>query len=110
VTITASVMFSTAVATAPPFRCIVSVSGVNEGGIRFRHNSPSISNGAVQNQGPSPTVTLLAALTTASAATRPPLCGRAEPGADEREFGASRRRGVAEIAIGCEPAPGLCRR
>src|SRR6266852_3632762 len=40
--------------------------------------SPSISNGAAQNHGPSPTVTLPTALTTASAATWTPLCVSAD--------------------------------
>ena len=57
------------------------MSGVNEGGSPRPPNSLSSSNGAAQNHGPSPTVTLPTALTTASAPTvTPPLvCADAEP-------------------------------
>src|ERR1700682_334152 len=72
VTTTASVVFSTDVAAAPPLMRMVSMSGVNDGGSPRPPYSPSISNGAAQNHGPSPTVTLPTALTTASAATRTP--------------------------------------
>src|ERR1700737_4997550 len=72
VTTTASVVFSTDVAAAAPLSRIVSMSGVNEDGNPRPPNSPSISNGAAQNHGPSPTVTLPRALTTASAATLTP--------------------------------------
>src|SRR6202046_2096217 len=73
VTTTASVVFSTAVAAAPPLRRAVSMSGVNAGGNPRPPNSPPTSKGAAQNHGPSPTVTVPTALTTASAATRMPL-------------------------------------
>src|SRR5580692_3740981 len=81
VTTTASVVFSTAVAAAPPLRRAVSMSGVNEGGDPRPPYSPPISNGAAQNHGPSPTVTAPTALTTASAATRTPpgVAADAEP-------------------------------
>src|SRR3954465_5413940 len=72
VTTTARVVFSTAVAAGPPLERILSMSGVNDGGRPRPPNSPSTSNGAAQNQGPSPTVTEPTALTTASAATRTP--------------------------------------
>ena len=57
------------------------MSGVNAGGRPRPPNSPSISKGAAQNHGPSPTVTLPTALTTASAATRTPsgVAAEAEP-------------------------------
>ena len=57
------------------------MSGVNDGGNPRPPYSPPISNGAAQNHGPSPTVTVPTALTTASAATRTPLwcCADAEP-------------------------------
>src|ERR1700680_368926 len=70
---TASVVFSTDVAAAPPLIRIASMSGVKDGGNPRPPYSPLISNGAAQNHGPSPTVTLPTALTTASAATRTPL-------------------------------------
>src|SRR5712671_1261256 len=81
VTTTASVVFSTAVAAAPPLRRIASMSGVNDGGSPRPPYSPPISNGAAQNQGPSPTVVLPTALTTASAATLTPpsVVAEAEP-------------------------------
>src|SRR5258708_8971601 len=72
VTTTASVVFSTPVAAAPPLIRIVSMSGVNEGGDPRPPYSPSISNGAAQNHGPSPTVTVPTALTTAMAVTLTP--------------------------------------
>src|SRR5271167_4112365 len=78
VTTTANVVFSTAVAAGPPLRRVVSMSGMNDGGNPRPPNSPSISNGAAQNHGPSPTVTVPAALTTASAATVTPSCVAAE--------------------------------
>src|ERR1700722_19496215 len=73
VTTTASVVFSADVAAGPPLMRILSMSGVNDGGNPRPPYSPSISNGAAQNHGPSPTVTVPTALTTASAATRTPL-------------------------------------
>src|ERR1700720_2735701 len=122
VTTTASVVFSTDVAAAPPLMRMASISGVNDGGNPRPPYSPPISNGAAQNHGPSPTVMLPAALTTASAATRMPLrvaagaprrCraepaleirgGGAETGADaaECEIGGGRGgRGIAELAVG----------
>src|SRR3981081_658825 len=72
VTTTASVVFSTDVAAAPPLRRIASICGVKEGGNPRPPYSPSTSNGAAQNHGPSPTVTVPTALTTASAATLTP--------------------------------------
>src|ERR1700737_2562172 len=72
VTTTARVVLSTAVAAVPPFSCKPSISGANDGGSPRPPNSASISNGAAQNHGPSPTVMLPTALTTASAATRTP--------------------------------------
>src|SRR6266853_2068844 len=78
VTTTASVVFSAGVAAAPPLIRILSMSGVNDGGHPRPPYSPSISNGAAQNHGPSPTVTAPTALTTASAATRTPLCVAAD--------------------------------
>src|SRR5687768_16085115 len=45
----------------------------NDGGRPRPPNSPSRSNGAAQNQGPSPATTLPAALTAASAPTVKPL-------------------------------------
>ena len=74
VTTTASVVFSAEVAAAPPLIRIASMSGVNDGGNPRPPYSPPISNGAAQNHGPSPTVTLPTALTTASAATLTPSC------------------------------------
>src|ERR1700704_2058833 len=81
VTTTASVVFSTDVAALPPLRRIASMSGVNDDGSPRPPYSPSISNGAAQNHGPSPTVTLPTALTTARAATRTPsgVAAEAEP-------------------------------
>src|SRR6185437_16244708 len=81
VTTIASVVFSTGVAAPAPLRRIVSISGVKEGGNPRPPYSPSISNGAAQNHGPSPTVTLPTALTTASAAilTPPDVADDAEP-------------------------------
>ena len=57
------------------------MSGVNAGGNPRPPYSPPISNGAAQNHGPSPTVTLPTALTTASAATLTPpgVAADAEP-------------------------------
>ena len=98
------------------------MSGVNDGGSPRPPYSSSISNGAAQNHGPSPTVTLPAALTTASAATLMPPCVAADaeprppfklavvaprpaptlPSAKSCRRG---RRGVAEIAIWREAAP-----
>src|ERR1700761_239247 len=72
VTTIASVVFSTGEAAAAPLRRIASISGVKEGGNPRPPYSPSTSNGAAQNHGPSPTVTLPMALTTASAATLTP--------------------------------------
>src|SRR5260370_31272765 len=54
------------------------MSGENDGGNPRPPNSPPISNGAAQSHGPSPTVTLPTALTTASAATPTPPCVAAE--------------------------------
>src|SRR5665647_2321111 len=81
VTTTASVVFSTDVAAAPPLIRIASMSVVKDGGNPRPPYSPPISNGAAQNHGPSPTVTLPTALTTASAATRTPpdVSADAEP-------------------------------
>ncbi len=58
-----------------------SISGVKAAGRPRPPYSPSISNGAAQNHGPSPTVTLPTALTTASAATVTPpgVIADAEP-------------------------------
>src|SRR6266481_7785859 len=78
VTTTASVVFSAGVAAAPPLMRIVRMSGVNDGGHPRPPYSPSISNGAAQNHGPSPTVTVPTALTTASAATATPSCVAAD--------------------------------
>ncbi len=72
VTTIASVVFSTDVAAAPPLIRMLSMSGVNDAGNPRPPYSPLISNGAAQNRGPSPIVTLPTALTTASAATRTP--------------------------------------
>ena len=60
---------------------IASMSAVNDGGDPRPPYSPSISNGAAQNHGPSPTVTVPTALTTASAATLMPsdVTADAEP-------------------------------
>ena len=57
------------------------MSGVNEAGSPRPPNSLFSSNGAAQNHGPSPTVTLPTALTTASAptVTPPSVCAEAEP-------------------------------
>ena len=54
---------------------------VTDGGSPWPPNSLPTSNGAAQNHGPSPTVTLPTALTTASAATMTPpsVCAEAEP-------------------------------
>src|SRR6185437_15160119 len=71
-------VFSAALALVAPFRRIASMSGLNAGGNPRPPYSPSISNGAAQNHGPSPTVTLPTALTTASAATFIPLCVAAD--------------------------------
>src|ERR1700743_2861513 len=81
VTTTASVVFSTAGAAGPPFSRAVSMSGVKAPGSPPPPNSPEVSNGAAQNHGPSPTVTLPTALTTASAATLTPpwVAADAEP-------------------------------
>src|SRR6476620_240407 len=78
---TASVVFSTDVAAAPPLMRMLSISGVNDAGNPRPPYSPSVSNGAAQNHGPSPTLTLPTALTTASAATRTPpgVAADAEP-------------------------------
>src|SRR5260370_40804335 len=78
VTTIASVVFSTDVAAAPPLMRMLSMSGVNDCGDPRPPYSPSRSNGAAQNHGPSPTVTLPTALTTASAATRTPPKGSAD--------------------------------
>src|SRR6202000_830624 len=78
VTTTASVVFSTAVAAGPPLRRDASLSGVEDAGNTRPPNSSFVSNGAAQNQGPSPTVTLPTALTTASAATLIPDEGIAD--------------------------------
>ena len=101
------------------------MSGVNDGGSPRPPNSPSISNGAAQNHGPSPTVTLPTALTTASAATLTPpsVCADAEPRPplkfavvaprpaptlpSAKSVPAARGRGVAEIAVGRKASPGL---
>ena len=105
-----------------PFIRIASMSGVNDAGSPRPPYSPSISNGAAQNHGPSPTVTLPTALTTAIAATLMPLCvcADAEPSppfrlpwsrrGPRRRCRARRccrrcRRGVAEIPIRREAAP-----
>ncbi len=109
-----------------PSAARVSMSGVNADGRPRPPNSPSTSNGAAQNHGPSPTVTLPTALTTASAATVTPLVGLrgggaeaaladwrwSRPGRRRRCRARNRRcgaggRGVAEIAIGREAAPRL---
>src|SRR5438132_13653059 len=60
---------------------IVSISGVNDAGNPRPPYSLAVSNGAAQNHGPSPTVTLPTALTTASAPTvmPPAVCADAEP-------------------------------
>src|SRR5207248_7247833 len=80
VTTTTSVVFSEDAAARPPLRRALSMSGVNAGGSPRPPNSSAVSNGAAQNHGPSPTVTLPTALTTASAATvTPPVCADAEP-------------------------------
>ena len=81
VTTTARVVFSTEVAAAPPLMRIASMSGVNAGGRPRPPYSAPVSNGAAQNHGPSPTVTLPTALPTASAATRTPpgVTADAEP-------------------------------
>src|ERR1700733_14048165 len=74
VTTTASVVFSTAEAAGPPWLRIFSMFSLNDGGNPRPPYSPSSSNGAAQNHGPSPTVTVPTALTTASAATLTPAC------------------------------------
>src|SRR5260370_12383452 len=79
VTTIASVVFSTDVAAVAPLMRMLSISGVNDAGNPRPPYSPSISNGAAQNHGPSPTVTLPTALTTASAATRTPPGVAADP-------------------------------
>src|SRR5450432_16323 len=78
---TTSVVFSLSVAAAPPFSRGASISGASAGGRPRPPYSPSTSNGAAQNHGPSPTVTLPTALTTANAATRTPpdMTAEAEP-------------------------------
>src|SRR5205823_14216179 len=98
VTTTASVVFSTGVAAAPPLRRIVSISGVNGEGSPRPPYSPPISNGDAQNHGPSPTVVLPTALTTATAPTRTPLSviAEADPSPPSR---------LAEVAP--RPAPTL---
>ena len=124
-TTTTSVVFSDGVAAAPPLSRAFSMSGVNEGGSPRPPNSLPISNGAAQNHGPSPTVTLPTRIDHRKRADRDAAFGlrrsrakaaleigrgRAEAGADaaEREIGARRtRRGIAEIAIGREASPGL---
>src|SRR3954454_20969005 len=73
VTTIASVVFSAAFAAAAPFRRIDLISAVKEGGSPSPPYSSPISNGAAQNHGPSPTVVLPTALTTASAPTRSPV-------------------------------------
>src|SRR5882757_2957333 len=72
VTTTVNVVFSAGVASGPPLSRALSMSGWNDGGSPRPPNSPPTSNGAAQNHGPSPTVTLPTALTTASAATLTP--------------------------------------
>src|ERR1700730_1618561 len=79
VTTTASVVFSTDVAAAPPLMRIVRMSGVNDGGNPRPPYSPSISNGDAQTHGPSPTVTRPPALPPAGAAPGTPLCVPADP-------------------------------
>src|SRR5438093_1033278 len=95
VTTTTSVVFSED-AAGPPLRRALSMSGVNAGGRPRPPNSLAISNGAAQNHGPSPTVTLPTALTTASAATvaPPSVCAEAEPRA-----GVSKRIAVTPEAM-----------
>src|SRR6185312_13829477 len=68
-------------ARAPPLIRILSMSGVNEAGQPRPPYSPSVSNGAAQNHGPSPMVTVPTALTTARAATVVPssVVAEAEP-------------------------------
>src|ERR1700754_4683307 len=81
VTTAAIVVFSAELATGPPFNRNASISEVKAGGIPRPPYSPPTSNGAAQNQGPSPTVTLPTALTTTIAATNAPLpvLAEAEP-------------------------------
>src|SRR6476469_6206627 len=81
VTTTTSVVFSEDVASGAPLSRAFNMSAVNEGGKPRPPNSPSTSNGAAQNHGPSPTVTQPTALTTASAATLTPpaVAADAEP-------------------------------
>src|ERR1700736_2388990 len=81
VTTSANVVVSADVAAAPPLRRIFSMSGVKDAGSPPPPNSPPISNGAAQNQGPSPTVTLPTALTTAIAASLTPrgVTAQAQP-------------------------------
>src|SRR5271168_4415766 len=78
---TASVVFSMGVARGPPLIRILCVSGVKPAGNPRPPYSPSISKGAAQNHGPSPTVTVPTALTTTSAATLTPslVLADAEP-------------------------------
>ena len=78
---TTSVVFSPEIGSGAPLSRAFSMSFVNDGGSPRPPYSPSISNGAAQNHGPSPTVTLPTALTTASAATMTPssVCAEAEP-------------------------------
>ena len=96
---------------------------MNDGGSPRPPNSPSSSNGAAQNHGPSPTVTLPTALTTASAATLTPPSVAADaeprppfrlatvaprpaptlPSANEVACGAG--RGIAKIPVGRKTAP-----
>ena len=91
--------------------------------IRGRHIRRRFSNGAAQNQGPSPTVTLPTALTTASAATLTPpeVAADAEPMPplklatvaprpaptlpSANSVLAARGRSVAEIPVRRETAP-----
>src|SRR6516225_6024900 len=120
---TAMVVFSTGVAAAPPFSRMASMSGVNEAGRPRPPYSPPTSNGAAQNHGPSPTVTLPTAFTATMAPTVAPKevfaeaepalevrCGGAHARADaaERECIAGRGRGgIGEIAIGWKAPPTL---
>src|ERR1043166_58740 len=74
---TTSVYFS----RRPPLVLRAIAASGNDGAIPRPPNSPSRSNGAAQNQGPSPTTTEPTALTTASAPTVVPsgTCAEAEP-------------------------------
>src|SRR3981189_1767463 len=72
VTTTTRVVLSAARASGPPLMRSLSISGVNEGGSPRPPYSPPTSNGAAQNHGPSPSVTLPRALPRASAATLTP--------------------------------------